>query len=316
MQTFTATRDRLQSILIPVSTNARKNRCTLRLTLEEEMTAKEIVSRDIDCFPLVQDDRHFCELIVDFDPILDSRGKRYRLKLSSSDATPRNAVSVRAHHDFARCEEEALKSSPRAPFTSYTPGRLPRGGVGQAGGMPFDCSYSREQFREEARIGRFTLYSFERGVSRFHFVDRAELVSSPEDAFERLLDRDFDATKSVVLLRSEVDPAGAGSDEDESSSLDLVSEEPTAVRLSVTRKKPGWLVLAKPWYPGWKARVDGREIELVRANYAFTALRVPAGASDIEIVYEPRSFRIGAWISFASALACAAIALACRLRTR
>lgn len=314
VQTFTATRERLQSILIPLSTNARKNRCTLRVALEEELTDKVLVSRDIDGSTLVQDDRHYCELIVDFDPIPDSLGKRYRLRLSSSDATATNAVSVWAHQDFAHFEEQALKKSPRAPFRTYTPGELTFGGVHHAGGVPFDCSYDRDRFREEARIGRFTLYAFLPGVFRYHVVDQAELAPSAEDSFERLLDRDFDAAKSVVLLRGDVEPANAVSSHDESSSLQLVSEEATLVCLAVTRSKPGWLVLAKPWYPGWKARVDGRETPLVRANYTFMALRVPAGANAIEIVYEPASFRIGAWISLASALACAVIGLTCTLR--
>jgi uncharacterized membrane protein YfhO len=76
--------------------------------------------------------------------------------------------------------------------------------------------------------------------------------------------------------------------------------------LQTTRSEPGWLVLAQPWYPGWKARVNGVEVPIVRANYAFQAVRLERGPSRIEVDYEPLSVLASAWISIVSLLACAA----------
>ena len=41
----------------------------------------------------------------------------------------------------------------------------------------------------------------------------------------------------------------------------------------------------------------------MRANYAFDAIALPQGESEIEFSYEPTSLRLGLWISAASALA-------------
>ncbi|HEY6042780.1 MAG TPA: YfhO family protein, partial [Anaerolineae bacterium] len=51
------------------------------------------------------------------------------------------------------------------------------------------------------------------------------------------------------------------------------------------------------FYPGWVARVDGREEPIRRADVMLRAVRVGAGAHRIEFAYEPRSFETGLWVS-------------------
>ena len=57
------------------------------------------------------------------------------------------------------------------------------------------------------------------------------------------------------------------------------------------------LVLADVDYPGWVARVDGRPVEILRANFAFRAVPVPAGAHRVTFRYEPASFLVGSIVS-------------------
>jgi len=68
---------------------------------------------------------------------------------------------------------------------------------------------------------------------------------------------------------------------------------PMRWRLRVQLDEPRYLLFSQAWYPGWKARVDGREVPLVRAYYAFAALDAPAGEHEIELSYEPASWRLG-----------------------
>jgi uncharacterized membrane protein YfhO len=72
--------------------------------------------------------------------------------------------------------------------------------------------------------------------------------------------------------------------------------------MRITRQHPGWLVISQARYPGWKARIDGVEVPLLRANYAFNAIALPRGTSEIEYSYEPASLRLGILLSVASAL--------------
>jgi uncharacterized membrane protein YfhO len=67
--------------------------------------------------------------------------------------------------------------------------------------------------------------------------------------------------------------------------------------ISVALDQPGWVVLADTHYPGWMVTVDGQPAPLLRANYAFRAVAVPAGKHTIVFDYHPRSFAVGSWLT-------------------
>jgi hypothetical protein len=67
--------------------------------------------------------------------------------------------------------------------------------------------------------------------------------------------------------------------------------------LEVSANAPSWVVIAQCFYPAWRAYLDGRPIELWRANHAFQAVVVPAGQHRVELRYEDHAFRAGAVIS-------------------
>ena len=64
--------------------------------------------------------------------------------------------------------------------------------------------------------------------------------------------------------------------------------------------KPAWLVLTDTYYPGWRAYVNGSQAEVVPANYAFRAVRIPKGGSEVVFTYEPASYRLGVFIGLLS----------------
>ena len=76
----------------------------------------------------------------------------------------------------------------------------------------------------------------------------------------------------------------------------------------------GTLVLADTFYPGWKARVDGVDAPIVRADAMFRAVGVPAGARQVVFVYAPASVRSGLMVSAASLLLAALLAVPRRRR--
>jgi uncharacterized membrane protein YfhO len=69
-------------------------------------------------------------------------------------------------------------------------------------------------------------------------------------------------------------------------------------------------VLADTFYPGWRATVDGRPAEIVRANHAFRSVRLPAGRHEVRFRYESAWFRWGLVLAGLGALALAAAAVA------
>ena len=74
------------------------------------------------------------------------------------------------------------------------------------------------------------------------------------------------------------------------------------LRLHVKMQRPGWVVVTNTFWRGWHARSEGRRLRIHFANHAFIAVFVPAGEHDVRLVYRPRTFVIGAWISGLTAL--------------
>ena len=69
------------------------------------------------------------------------------------------------------------------------------------------------------------------------------------------------------------------------------------VELEVETEAPGLLVMSDVHAPGWKASVNDQPATLLRANYAFRAVFVPAGEHRVTFHYEPLAFQVGALLS-------------------
>jgi uncharacterized membrane protein YfhO len=63
----------------------------------------------------------------------------------------------------------------------------------------------------------------------------------------------------------------------------------------------GFAVFSEIFYPkGWRVQVDGKPIDLVRANYVLRALPLEAGPHRIEMEFDPTPYRIGNPVSAAA----------------
>ncbi len=72
------------------------------------------------------------------------------------------------------------------------------------------------------------------------------------------------------------------------------------IELQAEADKPALLVVSNSYYPGWQARVDGQLVEIVRANYIYQGIFLPAGKHRIELVYQPTYGRVGMVISLST----------------
>ena len=77
-----------------------------------------------------------------------------------------------------------------------------------------------------------------------------------------------------------------------------------SVNAEVEAAEPSLVVVAQTYYHDWRAFVDGHETTVLRANYAFQAIQVPAGRHQIRLVYKDRAFEIGAAVSIIAWLGC------------
>ena len=91
-----------------------------------------------------------------------------------------------------------------------------------------------------------------------------------------------------------------------SGSIRVLSSSMTRenVSASVEATAPSLVVIAQASSPAWKAYVDGQPVPLWKANHAYQAWLVPAGAHRVEVRYEDNLFRTGGIISALALVAC------------
>ncbi len=70
------------------------------------------------------------------------------------------------------------------------------------------------------------------------------------------------------------------------------------LHFTVVAPKAGLLYIPDTMYRGWKSSVDGEDVEILRANFAFRAVPVPGGTHEVYLRYLPSSLLFGSAISF------------------
>ena len=73
----------------------------------------------------------------------------------------------------------------------------------------------------------------------------------------------------------------------------ILDELPRRVSISLEMQTPGLVVLADLWDPGWRAKLNGRPMEVLRVNHAIRGVVVPAGHGTLEFSFTPTSFTWG-----------------------
>lgn len=131
-------------------------------------------------------------------------------------------------------------------------------------------------------------------LPRAYVVPRAECIANPLDQLARLASPTFNPREAVVL---EGQCASAAAVPGAIADVRIDDYEDTRVRIAVDSSQPGFLVLTDSYYPGWQAWINGRLEPILRANTVLRAVPVPAGHSNVEFRYRPRSFYVGAAIA-------------------
>ena len=143
---------------------------------------------------------------------------------------------------------------------------------------------------EALTTGKLKVYELDGPLPRAYFVAGSIRAPSHMDAMRVFLHPNFHAREEVILEGPQVvERAGVP----ESGTAGVVDYRSNRVVCEVDAKTSGFLVLLDTYYPGWRAYVDGRDAEILRANFAFRAVAVTAGKHRIEFVYRPQSFYAG-----------------------
>jgi len=149
--------------------------------------------------------------------------------------------------------------------------------------------------------GKLDVYEKRDAFPRAFFADHVKVLPPDGPLQDALRSGELDLRKTVLLERPDPSvnvvenvPSVSGAANRVPVKIEHKDEE---VKLSVNAPVPGYVVLTDTYYPGWRARLGGRELPVLPAYLAFRSIFVPEGKADLVLTYEPASFRIGLWVS-------------------
>jgi hypothetical protein len=129
-------------------------------------------------------------------------------------------------------------------------------------------------------------YSVIHTSQRYRWFGCAVGAMQPDESLEKSLSIVLTSDPPLVIERPGSDTMHP-CDPQQQVQIEIVQDESVEILLKVRAESPGWLYQADVWYPGWQAWVNGMQVKIEQANYLFRAVALPAGESEIRLVYQP-----------------------------
>jgi hypothetical protein len=139
----------------------------------------------------------------------------------------------------------------------------------------------------------------------FVTAGQAPVYLDDTNALLSLLRPDFDPAK-IVFLPSDSKTYVTATNQSNARVIGF-RFSPLAVRADIAAAEPSLVVISQTYYHRWRAYLDDHQIRLLRANYAFQAVAIPAGPHVLKLAYEDGPFLFGMMISHLSLAACVLI---------
>jgi hypothetical protein len=134
-------------------------------------------------------------------------------------------------------------------------------------------------------------------MPRAWYVEDVKVVATADEAIDAIGENDLGKTAIV-------EGAGAVKAQAmEGATVRQTKYTPEQVEYETEAPGDGVVVFSEIYYPaGWTATIDGKDAEILHADYVLRALAVPAGKHKIEFKFEPKSFATGKVIGYVSSV--------------
>jgi hypothetical protein len=138
------------------------------------------------------------------------------------------------------------------------------------------------------------VYMFRSGMPRAFFVNRYE-KGDGLGILHNIASMSFhprDVAYVLDTIKTPIDPPMQGAE------ATIAHYGIQDMEIQATATGNNLLFLSEAYYPvGWKAFIDGKETDILRLDYLFRGIVVPAGSHTISMKFEPRGFYLGKQLS-------------------
>ncbi|HXS14521.1 MAG TPA: YfhO family protein, partial [Candidatus Saccharimonadales bacterium] len=138
------------------------------------------------------------------------------------------------------------------------------------------------------------IYENENAMERAFLVFNARSYGSNEEFADKFYSSTFNPQKTILLNNAQTGfSTGRGSAE-------IQTYAPNNITITTKSNAKALLFLSDSYFPGWKAYVDGKPTQVLKADFTFRAVEVPSGVHRVRFVYQPSSFSLGLTLAIIS----------------
>jgi hypothetical protein len=139
---------------------------------------------------------------------------------------------------------------------------------------------------------QFFLYRYLDSWPYFYLADRIESILGYEGLYK--------AEKGVAYLwekgpKVSIPPKIS----DNSKTIKLAHFEFDRMKFDYSSNQSEFLVVNDAWHPNWKAKINGIDTNIIKANGVFKGILLPPGKGQVELYFDNTSYQLGIWISLA-----------------
>jgi len=137
-------------------------------------------------------------------------------------------------------------------------------------------------------------------LPRARIVRDFEVITNPDSVLERLLQPEFDYGNTIIIDRKPQIAMTAPIDSSLDGTVEFLESAPDRIMLKADLQSPGLVALQDTWYPYWKAYEGETGIPILRCDYTFMAVELPAGIHEVEFRVENPKYIMGKTVSIIS----------------
>jgi hypothetical protein len=144
------------------------------------------------------------------------------------------------------------------------------------------------------------------------WIVHSTTIADDDQVFDLLNAAEFDP-RAVAVLPPESQDLSLPGENRAGGAAQVVEAGPGWLTLDVSPSEDGLLVVSQPFYPGWRAQVDGQPVAIHRVDYLLQGIPLAAGPHRVEL-----SYHLSPWPAILSlvvlAVCIGGLILACRQR--
>ena len=129
------------------------------------------------------------------------------------------------------------------------------------------------------------------------FVEKIIFEENPDSIYMNLLK--FDLKQTAIIENKNIDIISYPN-ERRISQIELLKNKPHEKIYSIESNKPGFVVFSEMFYPGWKAKINNKEVNVYKVNFILRGIFVQKGNNKIKFYFEPTSIKYGSLFQIVS----------------